>query len=350
MASSRCYKCKSECVFKEDKQRTFGFPCDMCCLVICQNCNKTQAQEIRVVPSQTRTLVFLCPDCLINVKNLPNTLKEVKALTNKLNQLKLQFENMESSLNQQDTHRRLQRLEEQLIELKNSKDPNNKISELDAEVPASYSAITTSLIEEQFTKQQDQMAIKLDSVVNAIKESNVELVKFITNLSPTFSHSSKEKAHGVPQIKTTAPVVSVSSFDANNAKALTKGLSDHGNRQSRTSVIKGTNEKQLPISAAEHRKWIYVGNLRADCSEEMVKSHLTTNNVVVLSCDKLPSKQDHIASFKVSVPADSENLLLNAELWPAGVTIKPFMFPGTRRRTQYRNPNFRQKSHLQPRK
>ena len=112
-------------------------------------------------------------------------------------------------------------------------------------------------------------------------------------------------------------------------------------------LIKGTNDKLSAISAAQERKWIYVGNIGSECTMEMVRSHMEANRINVLSCEKLPTKQDHISSFKISIPAHHRENAFNSEIWPRDVIVKPFVFPGADR-GRYGKRNF-QKTNFQKR-
>ncbi|CAG9763856.1 unnamed protein product [Ceutorhynchus assimilis] len=85
--------------------------------------------------------------------------------------------------------------------------------------------------------------------------------------------------------------------------------------------IKGAKKNSSGLTAATKQSWFYVGNLGAGTSMEQLKEHLTSHNIPVLTIDKLPTKNQHVASFKISVDPKYEPDLLDAEIWPEDTTM-----------------------------
>lgn len=62
---------------------------------------------------------------------------------------------------------------------------------------------------------------------------------------------------------------------------------------------------------------------------EAIEDHLKNSNITMLDCEELQVKKNHSASFKISVKEDDEVKIMNCELWPQSVQVKPFMFNWT---------------------
>lgn len=99
-----------------------------------------------------------------------------------------------------------------------------------------------------------------------------------------------------------------------------------------TLAIKGTNNASNILSAAKQSRAFYVGNVSPDCTESNILEYLTEKNIPVLYCEKLNSKQQHMASFKITVGKEqNEQTILDSNLWPVDIIIKPFIFSRTNR-------------------
>lgn len=105
MSDQNCYKCIKPCVLREEKNKLFGFPCDFCKKVICSECTGALAGEIRIIPSPSRTTLFLCPSCKELIKTLPDTQKKVNKAEQQgietaknLEKLKLEVDSLKGSM------------------------------------------------------------------------------------------------------------------------------------------------------------------------------------------------------------------------------------------------------------
>lgn len=61
----------------------------MCSRVICQDCNKMMAQEIRVIPCSARSMINLCAECLVEFQQFPEFLKQIPVIQQELKLIKL---------------------------------------------------------------------------------------------------------------------------------------------------------------------------------------------------------------------------------------------------------------------
>ena len=92
-----CSKCSKECYFidvtkSKDIKELFGCACDLCKKVYCRECHHFGANEIRVLCSKSKSLIFFCEHCydLINatVEDLPNINKRISNLERETKELK----------------------------------------------------------------------------------------------------------------------------------------------------------------------------------------------------------------------------------------------------------------------
>ena len=124
------------------------------------------------------------------------------------------------------------------------------------------------------------------------------------------------------------------------------------NQAINSAILIKLNEKttrELPEnsnnkSAAELRKWCYVGNLHSKTTKEALEDHFKALNIDQTTCEKLPSKNEFQTGFKASVLPEDIDTLINPEHWPVGAVIKPFWFQKTHNRNyQYFRTHSRQR-------
>nr|CAI5841449.1 unnamed protein product [Callosobruchus analis] len=70
---NKCSKCNRLCLFKKKCPdiQVFGCPCDCCRKVICKECSKMTATEVRAVLLANRVTYFFCDSCNEAIKSLP---------------------------------------------------------------------------------------------------------------------------------------------------------------------------------------------------------------------------------------------------------------------------------------
>lgn len=88
--SGKCNKCNTAVIFKEAKRanEVFGYPCDQCQQIICQNCCGLCITEIRAVQLQKRIVPFFCPGCLNSIKQILNLSSKVDQIVTELEDLR----------------------------------------------------------------------------------------------------------------------------------------------------------------------------------------------------------------------------------------------------------------------
>lgn len=300
--SEVCSKCGTACFFKDvtkskDIKDLFGCPCDMCRRTLCRNCSGLSSSEIRVLTAQSRIITYYCPECVetirISVGNLPAVIEKINNIEKRLNVLEK---------------------------------PHND----DLNIIPALNDGTNGPIEEQFSKgdfvaltndlksildsQSELIGSQLNTVVNNIKDANKELVRLLVqeNITP------KQHRFGIDQV----------------SEAVDRAVAAHGSNIGRGSSrllsanqsIKGSNKGTLGLSAAVKQSWFYVGNLSGNTTVDQLRGHLASNKISFQVTEKLLSRNEHVASFKVSVDPVCESPMLDPDLWPEGTTVKPFVF------------------------
>lgn len=309
---ARCSKCNLECAPKDEKDKLFGLPCDICRQVLCRDCSGVRSSEIRVLILKERTLRFFCSSCLECFYMIPLLHKKVSDLEAKFDVLSLG----NSTGCERPSDRQMQVNDSNVTE-EHSKtdDAGDGVLEV---APSVIPEILTDTITLELKNQAENIAEKLEGVVKAIIKSNTELVQLMT--SPTVTKNVKDSIQRQSNDK------EKTTEKRNSGKANAHGHTDNVYLTTkRNSIIKGTNNNHMSLSAATERKWMYVGNLSPDCTVDKVKSHLESNGITILSCDSLASKFSHMASFKISIAPNLQDKLMNGDLWPVGVTVKPFI-------------------------
>lgn len=351
----KCFKCASDCVFKEDKVKLFGFPCDLCSRVICQECNKIMAQEIRVIPSGSRSLVHLCPECLVEFRQLPKFLKQIPNIQqelnecmSKLNKLDMQVSSPENS----EIMAKVKKLESHLKKLCDKVD--------NAPKPILQLPVIEN-IEQQLKNQSSDISRKLDSVVEAIKDTNNELIHMLftpnnnNNISSVASAKQSEASKAaqnfsVPANFTTNGVhlnppesVYCSGRDPNSNNVQRSiphglGLSAGSTLQDGNRIRGSKNGDAGGLVAAEKREWFHLSNLKGNTTAEQITAYLKGHNIATYDCEKINVNNSHSASFKLSISPNNKLQILDSALWPTDVIVKPFIF--NRGNGGYKGPAF----------
>ena len=381
MTTNNCYKCDRECVFKEDKEKNlFGFPCDMCCRVVCEKCNKMMAGEVRVIPRSSRSLVHLCSECIIDFKQLPKLLKQIPNMSQDIKDLKSKLEKLDQKNTLQDINKKFNGLEEQ-VNLVNEavRDIKSKcINHCDPQMENDDVNLKrkeiSAVLDEKINFQSEMIYKKMDSVVEAIKSTNKELVGIILDSNSHSDAATRSKQQGnstndntaLPNVQAiqadvlaslkgdTSKPYSISEVGKRPGKKSSSGslmeaqlnkmnefinLDKDPNNQNKNelksgqnilksskAIIRGTNTEKLTITAAEQKKWFYVGNLNKETNMEGLKKHLELFNVSVIECKKLSRNSTYSTSFKVAVRPMDAQAILSDKIWPESVVVKPFIF------------------------
>lgn len=101
----------------------------------------------------------------------------------------------------------------------------------------------------------------------------------------------------------------------------------------RPPPIRGTKEN-FQLSTAEKSSCLFVTGLGPNVSAEHVKEYIDQAVKVQCRCEKMNTRRDKItSSFKIYVPTNVKDALLNEEMWGSGVTVNHFLH--LRRRQSY---------------
>ena len=100
------------------------------------------------------------------------------------------------------------------------------------------------------------------------------------------------------------------------------------NSQAVNLTIPGSDD--ICLKAVPPRKALFVSRLAPETSVDNIKSYLAAKapsvNLKRVSIFKLaPSQPRAISSFKILVPTENSEILLNKPLWPVGSLIKVFI-------------------------
>jgi hypothetical protein len=88
---------------------------------------------------------------------------------------------------------------------------------------------------------------------------------------------------------------------------------------------------RLIVKNSRMRK-VFVTGLNPETSEEDMESYLKDELNIQAKCHKLKTRYDTYASFKIEAQCSSDTDILNPDMWPKGLLVKPFF--ERRERTQ----------------
>lgn len=69
-------------------KETFGAPCDSCKKMVCKSCSGISSSEIRAIMTQSRVVLFFCPDCLVMLKKLPQLSVQVDEMKMEIREIR----------------------------------------------------------------------------------------------------------------------------------------------------------------------------------------------------------------------------------------------------------------------
>ncbi|KAL3274840.1 hypothetical protein HHI36_019623 [Cryptolaemus montrouzieri] len=96
-------------------------------------------------------------------------------------------------------------------------------------------------------------------------------------------------------------------------------------KQTRLVPIKGAMDK-FSLTIAEQQSCLFLSGLDPDIEPEEVKEYIDTTFKISSKCEKMKTKKDRFkSSFKVYVPTDSKQQVLNENMWGKGIVINHFL-------------------------
>lgn len=98
----------------------------------------------------------------------------------------------------------------------------------------------------------------------------------------------------------------------------------------RPGPIEGIKDEvgECVIKAAKFHPltWLFVSRLTLELTPDQIKQYVKENAAVDCECEKLTIRKNrYFSSFKLGVPAENRDQILNAEFWPKGVTVNAFL-------------------------
>lgn len=366
-----CYKCARDCVAKEDKTALFGYACDICTNITCAECTGVSASEIRVLVMKSRSLYHFCLDCRDNI------FKNILEVNNKFANLEEELKNLKCSKKINEIEQKTKAIEIEVKKLKQNKQDdrfnefNSKLKLIEERIesckPEKFVAPSLRHMESALTKcitetLNNCMKDISNSIAEIIKDPNMGALNQSIEEKANFSDNSVQKRND----KTVIPQnVGLAVMEAQTKNTLNKYININkdlgGNSQifrppmgslKNNRVVKGISKEVSKISAAERVETFYIGNLSTESSVEQLKAYLLENEIPVVACEQLTSRQMSTSSaYKLSIlPQQVENIL-DAKLWPENVIVKPFRFPRQRHSFNKARRNFPQRqSQVWPRR
>ena len=97
--------------------------------------------------------------------------------------------------------------------------------------------------------------------------------------------------------------------------------------QRRKSLLIGSgNTTSTTLKSVPKMAYFHVSRLEPSTTEESIVE-LLRKYVSQVQCEKLNSKMPNIyASFKITIPLNEKDKIINPELWPNGITVNRFFF------------------------
>lgn len=66
----------------------FGFPCDICRVVLCRDCAGLSTTEVRFVAMATRAVPYLCKECIGSLQRVPLLERRIQELEHEVQELR----------------------------------------------------------------------------------------------------------------------------------------------------------------------------------------------------------------------------------------------------------------------
>lgn len=326
----KCHFCKNECD-KEERANLFGASCDTCQRVVCRNCAGKKsgllANEVRVLLQTTqRTLMYFCYECtdaMLSI-NFSEMKKEFTKMNTKLASMENEIKSLRKQVNTssmektgyKDITKEIVNSIQASIE-KQTDNIGNTIQKAIEDMNDNTQKMTNGLMD-MIREHKTQKPIKQQNI-SELEEATASKMNEIINIcKEDETRDSKQK-----------------SYTANTVMKPKKQLMG----------VQGTCSSVTNLSAAVERKWIFLDNLAPNTEEEHIRSHLSEKYIPIIACEKMVSKDQQKASFKIAINPQHEENIMSAEIWPLNVKVKPFIVNWGRRyggfqHSQYQTQNF----------
>lgn len=183
---------------------------------------------------------------------------------------------------------------------------------------------TNWLTEASQIKMNEIINLENDSnMVTTVKSPNVQSKKANNNVS-NHQQNLIEANNEVENENEKSEWTTVKSKRSMSTKTL----------KSRPTPVQGSNENDTKLKVAEasiRQKidmcWIFVSNLDPNTKESDIIDFLKAKNLHEnCRCFKMTTKKDNIkSSFKLGIPTQMKNAVMESTIWPKGIMVNHFM-------------------------
>lgn len=180
----------------------------------------------------------------------------------------------------------------------------------------------------------------ITETLNALKDSSsnmnnkIEKIEKIIKPMPlqspsTLNRNSKTLNSDVPSRFTRSQLTGKSTSTLSSTESHASTLNAN-NKQDTPNVIIGSGLQNSSLRTVEPLKWIFVSRLHKDIKDDDLNSFIMDKFAInepkiVRMKRKLESNDRDYVSFKIGVPEDKFDQLLNASSWPSRILIKEFI-------------------------
>ena len=316
--------------------------CDgMCNLWFHKECSGMTKGEFDILKRDKCKLLWICKNCK------PIMFKKEDARNNEINNLTKMIENIAKYVTNgnrdQEMRNEIERMEKQItIHDKKIAELTDKIDKADPE-PTNTARQNES---KGNTNGQEQEPPPPEKVADSASTSSTNMgnnqdtpirnrsVIAHTEQQRSLISTSETQPKDPCQNKTNTAPTSSTHREINLRPA-------KENKKQENECIKGTgNPGNHPLKAAPKREWLFQGNLAADTTREEVKKFLELYEMHDVVCEEMRTRLNK--AFKLGVTEDQAAQLRSPDIWPEGITIKPFRFKTyakPRPRLRQRGPN-----------
>lgn len=88
------------------------------------------------------------------------------------------------------------------------------------------------------------------------------------------------------------------------------------------------------MKVADRKAWIFLTQIHKDITEKQVEDYLS--NICSVKCEKLELKSsERMASFRLCVPYEVKDQIMDGKLWPRGALVNRYYFPRTNNKMSF---------------
>lgn len=294
----KCYECGSTA--KEQY-----FCCVVCDKTIDYKCFGIKSKATFDLVCQLKNLRYICDDCDDVLKFQMNLFSKMTESFNVINQnihdLQSDLISMSSKLNNNKNRHN--------TGTPNSKNINNKNKTKD-----------NTNVSVAVSQTNDQLPHSGGCNVQSVAVSNI-----LSTITTNGDCTNQIKISNIDKCNTDEPVILSKHSSMYKNKAFQSKIP-------KQDVIFGTSCSITSIGAVPPRKWIFVSRLKPTITDnefkEFVKNNLLISDAYCTRINK--DSQNGVGSsyisYKISVPLESYEVVMNADAWPEHVLIKEFNF------------------------